>query len=223
MIERNGNIITKSFIQLAAMTFLLSACGKTPITDSPTGVSNWKLSASDVTARMNTYESTRGAVGSVKSCSAAVSASAEFDLAQCRSDKWNAVSELMETASQKIKDGVWGGNNIYAVGVAYEDANNLCAYVQVQQRMNGRLLVKDTLTLPGQECTYKPGQLPFGIVGAFFGKIYGNNLVGGIGLGFGWFTTGSLAGCIAGAAGVASQTFNVAYGAAGVTCGQIHL
>lgn len=212
----------KSIFGLAIVLGFTTACGRAPIQDNTPGTSNWRIAASEAADNVKMYEGNRGVIGTQYSCSEKVSSTEQLEGNQCTKD--NRMRELLHEAGEKIKSGVYSGNNVFAIGIAFKDSNgNECAHVQIQQKMKGKLLVKETMSLDGQGslCKPRPGQWPFLITGAFFGKAYGNNYIGGVGGGVGWFSGSSIRGCIGGVAGVASQTFNFAVGYVAGTCGQI--
>lgn len=158
-----------------------------------------------------------------------------FSLASCASGDRNCISaenqklwELLMTAGQKIKDGVYSGNNVYAAGIGWSNRNGKtvtrCVKVQIQQRKGGSIIVKDTLVPTGQaeECRTDSLDGLSTATLAVFAKVYGNNYAAGIGVGAVLYQNPYIVGCAAGAVGYASETYQTSYGTAGAFCTQIY-
>lgn len=148
-----------------------------------------------------------------------------FSLAKDPNPKHQEMLDLLKKAKEKIDAGLVSGNNLIITGVQYGLVNSkteTCTKIQIQQRLNGKVIVQDELVPASQPagCSVAPGKgLNFATM-AILLKVY-NNWAGGIGVGAVAYIEPYIAGCAAGAVGYILQT-GQANGTAGAFCTQIY-
>lgn len=151
--------------------------------------------------------------------------SESFSLAKDPNPKRQEMIDLLTKAKEKIDAGLVSGNNLIVTGVQYGLVNSktqTCTKIQIQQRLNGKVIVQDELVPASQPagCSVPPGKgLNFATM-AILLKLY-NNWAGGIGVGAVAYIEPYIAGCAAGAVGYVLQT-GEANGTAGAFCTQIY-
>ncbi len=151
--------------------------------------------------------------------------SESFALTADPNPKHQELIDLLKKAKEKIDAGLVSGNNLIVTGVSYGVANSKtesCTKIQIQQRSNGKVVVKDELVPASQppSCSVAPAKgLNFATM-AILLKLY-NNWAGGIGVGAVAYVEPYIAGCAAGAVGYVLQT-GEANGTAGAFCTKIY-